>query len=106
VSAPAASAGALPVLRLAMPVGIPCPEDERAESPVSLYAQFDHYNPPIGPDGTPYEFVEALRDEAIETETPIGWSEVGGMKSVPIVFPPGGGYPPADWHPGRPLAIA
>jgi cytochrome P450 len=45
---------------------------------VSLFTNFDHYNPPIGPDGTPYEFFEALRDEAIQTNTPIGWSEVYG----------------------------
>jgi cytochrome P450 len=45
---------------------------------VSLYTSFDHYNPPIGPDQTPYDYFEALRDEAIETETPIGWSEVYG----------------------------
>jgi cytochrome P450 len=45
---------------------------------VSLYTHFDHYKSPIGPDGTPYDFFEALRDEAIETETPIGWSEEYG----------------------------
>lgn len=45
---------------------------------MSLYTDFDHYNSPIGPDGTPYQFFEALRDEAIETNTPIGWSEVYG----------------------------
>ncbi len=45
---------------------------------MSLYTDFDHYNSPIGPDGTPYQFFEALRDEAIETGTPIGWSEVYG----------------------------
>jgi hypothetical protein len=46
----------------------------------SLYTDFDHANPPLGPDGTPYDFFEALRDEALETETPIGWSkEYGGF---------------------------
>jgi cytochrome P450 len=45
---------------------------------VSLYTKFDHYDLPIGPDGTPFEFFEALRDEAIATETPIGWSEAHG----------------------------
>jgi cytochrome P450 len=45
---------------------------------MSLYTDFDHYNSPIGPDGTPYRYFEALRDEAIETNTPIGWSEVYG----------------------------
>lgn len=41
---------------------------------MSLYTDFDHANPPIGPDGTPYDFFEALRDEAVASETPIGWS--------------------------------
>jgi cytochrome P450 len=45
---------------------------------VSLYTTFDHYDPPIGPDGTPYDYYEALRDEAIENDRPIGWSEVYG----------------------------
>jgi cytochrome P450 len=45
---------------------------------MSLYKVFDHYDPPIGPDGTPYQYFEALRDEAIATSTPIGWSEVYG----------------------------
>jgi cytochrome P450 len=45
---------------------------------VSLYTTFDHYNFPLGPDGTPREYFEQLRDEAIETKTPIGWSEAYG----------------------------
>ncbi|MDQ1735780.1 MAG: hypothetical protein QOH56_2031 [Pseudonocardiales bacterium] len=45
---------------------------------MSLYTQFDHYNTPFGPDQTPYAFYEALRDEAVRTDTPIGWSEVYG----------------------------
>jgi cytochrome P450 len=45
---------------------------------VSLYTNYDHYKSPIGPDGTPYQYFEALRDEAIDTDTPIGWSEVYG----------------------------
>jgi hypothetical protein len=32
--------------------------------------------------------------------------QVMGMSSVPIVFPPGGGYPDEEWSPGRPLALA
>lgn len=43
---------------------------------MSIYSAFDHTNAPIGPDGTPYEYYEALRDEA--NENPIGWSEVHG----------------------------
>lgn len=42
----------------------------------SLIATADHYNTPLGPDGTPYAYLEALRDE-LET-TPIGWSEMYG----------------------------
>jgi cytochrome P450 len=45
---------------------------------MSLFTTFDHYNFPLGLDGTPYDYFEALRDEAIETNTPIGWSEVYG----------------------------
>jgi cytochrome P450 len=45
---------------------------------VSLYTTFDHYKSPIGPDGTPYQFFEALRDEAVENDRFIGWSEVYG----------------------------
>lgn len=45
---------------------------------MSLYAEFDHYNMPIGPDGTPYDYVEALRLEVERTDTPIGWSEAHG----------------------------
>lgn len=42
----------------------------------SLVAHFDHHNPPIGPDGTPFEYYEAVRDEAMDA--PIGWSEAYG----------------------------
>jgi hypothetical protein len=45
---------------------------------MSLYTEYDHYATPIGPDGSPYEYFEALRDEAIATRTPIGWSEKYG----------------------------
>jgi cytochrome P450 len=45
---------------------------------MSLYGTYDHYDTPIGPDGTPFQYFEALRDEMIETETPIGWSDVYG----------------------------
>lgn len=47
----------------------------------------DHYNTPLGPDGTPFAFYEALRDEA--EKTPIAWNEsyggnwfVGGYKET------------------------
>lgn len=45
---------------------------------MSLYTSFDHFNVPLDQDGTPNGHYEALRDEALATETPIGWSEVYG----------------------------
>jgi cytochrome P450 len=45
---------------------------------MSLFTDFNHLNPPLGPDGTPYEFWERLRDESIESDAPIGWSEQNG----------------------------
>ena len=44
----------------------------------SLYTHFDHTHPPIGPDGTPNAFYEALRDEVIAANRPVGWSEAHG----------------------------
>ena len=44
----------------------------------SLYTHFDHINPPIGRDGTPNAFYEAIRDEVIQANRPIGWSEAHG----------------------------
>jgi cytochrome P450 len=44
----------------------------------SLYTRFDHIKPPIGKDGTPNEFYEAIRDEAVQANRPIGWSEEHG----------------------------
>jgi len=45
---------------------------------MSLFTAFDHYNLPLGADGSPYDYLERLRDEAVETNTPIGWSEAYG----------------------------
>lgn len=42
----------------------------------TLVSQLDHWNVPLGRDGTPYAYWEALRDE-LET-TRIGWSETHG----------------------------
>ncbi|MGH3520909.1 MAG: cytochrome P450 [Haloechinothrix sp.] len=42
----------------------------------SLISTADHYNTPLGPDGTPFAYFEALRDEA--EKTPIAWSEAYG----------------------------
>ncbi|OZF26162.1 cytochrome P450 [Rhodococcus sp. 14-2483-1-2] len=47
-----------------------------AEPTTSLFTTADHYHTPLGSDGTPHAFFEALRDEA-ET-TPIAWSEAYG----------------------------
>jgi hypothetical protein len=41
-----------------------------------LMSSADHYNMPLGPDGTPFAYYEALRDEA--EQMPIGWSEAYG----------------------------
>jgi cytochrome P450 len=87
---------------------------------MSLYTIFDHYHPPIGPDGTPYDYFEALRDEAIETETPIGWSEhyggfwvvTGWQESREIQRDPERfssatvTFPSYAWPDGRPLMLA
>jgi cytochrome P450 len=53
---------------------------------MSLFQEFDHYNLPIGPEGNPYQYFEALRDEVLETDTPIGWSEVYGGFWVPAAY--------------------
>lgn len=45
---------------------------------MSLFTDFDHYDLPIGPDHTPFEFIEALRDEALKTGNWIHWSERHG----------------------------
>jgi cytochrome P450 len=44
----------------------------------SLFTDFDHTNPPIGRDRTPNEFYEAVRDEVIQANRPVGWSEKHG----------------------------
>ena len=43
-----------------------------------LYAEYDHLAPPIGLDGTPYPYFEHLRDVALASAQPIGWSEKHG----------------------------
>ncbi len=45
---------------------------------MSMYTGFDHLAPPLGEDGTPFDYYQQLRDEAVETNTPIGWSEKHG----------------------------
>jgi cytochrome P450 len=41
----------------------------------SLLSTFDHVNPPIGRDGTPYEYYDAIRGEAIEKGRYVEWSD-------------------------------
>jgi len=41
----------------------------------TIFADFDHYRLPIGEDGTPIDAVRQVRDEAVETDTWIGWCE-------------------------------
>ncbi len=53
----------------------------------SLYTHLDHIHPPIGRDGTPNEFYEALRDEVINENRPIGWSERHGGFWVVAGYP-------------------
>jgi len=43
-----------------------------------MFATFDHYKMPLGPDGTPYQYLEALRDEVVATGRPINWSNAYG----------------------------
>lgn len=45
---------------------------------MSLVSTFDHYATPLGPDGTPYEYFERVRDEALEAGREIGWSKAHG----------------------------
>lgn len=44
----------------------------------ALYAGFDHLDPPLGGDGTPYAYYEAFRDAAVAADQPVGWSERHG----------------------------
>ena len=45
---------------------------------MTSFTSFDHYQTPLGQDGTPYAYYEALRDEALANGQPIGWSEAHG----------------------------
>jgi hypothetical protein len=45
---------------------------------MSFVEEYYHYDTPIGPDGTPYEYYEAFRDWAVENDEQIGWSEKEG----------------------------
>jgi hypothetical protein len=56
-------------------------------SAMSLYTKFDHFNLPIGADHTPFEFLESVRDEAIDNDRPIGWSECHSGFWVVAGFP-------------------
>ncbi|MCU1500304.1 MAG: cinA, partial [Acidimicrobiales bacterium] len=54
------------------------------------------------------EFMRRIPEWELDPERASRWSpgQVGGMASVPIVFPPGGGRPDEGWAPGRPLELA
>lgn len=52
--------------------------DDGVAQTATLFAGFDHYNTPLGPDGTPFEYFETIRDAAIRSGRPIGWSEAYG----------------------------
>lgn len=45
---------------------------------MDMFKDFDHYDSPVGLDGTPYTYFEELRDWAVEEDTQIGWSEKHG----------------------------
>lgn len=45
---------------------------------MSRLRTFDHYKTPLGTDGTPYAHYEMLRDEAVEQNRFIHWSEAYG----------------------------
>lgn len=44
----------------------------------SLFTHFDHTNPPLGPNGTPIDSYCAVRDEVVNANRPVGWSEMHG----------------------------
>ncbi|MGQ0700485.1 MAG: cytochrome P450 [Panacagrimonas sp.] len=44
----------------------------------SFYANYDHLDTPLGPDGTPFAYYEAFRDAALAADQPVGWSEKHG----------------------------
>jgi cytochrome P450 len=43
-----------------------------------MFEAFDHTRLPLGPDHTPYEYFERLRDHGLETGQQIGWSDHHG----------------------------
>lgn len=45
---------------------------------MTLVSTFDHYATPLGTDGTPYDYFERVRDEAIAAGEEIGWSNAHG----------------------------
>jgi cytochrome P450 len=45
---------------------------------MEMLRDFDHYDSPLGRDGTPYTYFEEIRDWAVEEDRQIGWSEKHG----------------------------
>ena len=52
-----------------------------------MYANYDHLDPPIGPDGTPCAYYEAFRDLALAAKEPVGWSDRHGGFWVVTGYP-------------------
>lgn len=44
----------------------------------AFYANYNHLEIPLGPDGTPFEYYERFRDAALAADRPVGWSEQHG----------------------------
>ncbi|MDN5937942.1 MAG: hypothetical protein L0H83_04710 [Salinisphaera sp.] len=57
-------------------MGAANPTAHAASRPNELYSKFNHVELPLGVDGTPFAYYEALRDVA--GQAPIGWSEAFG----------------------------
>lgn len=54
------------------------PSPNLARDAESFYANYDHLDPPLGPDGTPFAYYEAFRDATLAADQPVGWSERHG----------------------------
>lgn len=51
-----------------------------------LMRDFDHVEPEIGPDGTPYDYYLRVRDEALANDCMVGWAEKHGGFWVVLGF--------------------
>lgn len=64
----------------------PVPSAPQADAK-TLYAGYDHLDPPIGVDGTPWSYFEAFRDAVHAEKQMVGWSEKHGGFWVVTGFP-------------------